>query len=86
MGVGSAIDVQTGPAVHLDRDVGNGDVGVLFEEVRAEDAGVQLGRVDRVLLGGNVDGVLDGVGGDDDAVVGNSVSGELVGVQCSLLV
>lgn len=65
-----AIDRHPHPAVGDDLDVGDVDVGVLFNEVRAEDGGVELWRGDRVLLGNKVDGVLDGVCGDDDAVVG----------------
>jgi len=52
-----------------------GDVRVRVDEVLGEVGGVELRGVDGVLLGFDVDGVLDGVGGDDDAVVGLGVAG-----------
>ena len=73
VGVGLAVDDHARPAVDGDVDVGGRDVGVFVEEVLAQDAGVQLGRVDGVLLGLDVDGVLDGVGSDNHAVVGLGV-------------
>lgn len=57
------------PAVCDDLDIGGVDVAVFLNEVGAEDGGEQLRWVDGVLLGGNEDCVLDGVGGDNDAVV-----------------
>ena len=68
-----AINLKTRPANSLDTDVGNVNVLVLLNEVAAEDRGVQLRRVDGVLLGGNVDGVLDRVGGNDNTVIGLGV-------------
>lgn len=64
-----AADLHARPAVRDDLDVGGVDVLVGVDEVRAQDGGKQLRRVDGVQLGGDEDGVLDGVGGDDDAVV-----------------
>lgn len=74
VGVGLAVDVHAHPAVSDDVDVGGVDVRVLLDEVGAEDGAEQLGGSHRVLLGSDVDGVLDGVGGDDDAVVGLGVA------------
>ncbi|CRK29992.1 hypothetical protein BN1708_005120 [Verticillium longisporum] len=68
-----AVDVEARPAVDGDANVGDRDVGVRVEEVGAEDGGVELGRVDGVLLGLDVNGVLDRVGGHDDRVVGDGV-------------
>lgn len=48
---------------------------VRVDEVLGEVGGVELRGVDGVLLGFDVDGVFDGVGGDDDAVVGFGVAG-----------
>lgn len=74
VGVGLAVDVHAHPAVGDDADVGGVDVGVLLDEVCAEDGAEQLGGSHGLLLGGDVDGVLDGVGGDDNAVVGLGVA------------
>lgn len=70
-----AIDGHAGPAVLDDFDVRGVDVGVGLEEVGAEDGGEELRGVDGVLLRLDVGGVFDGVGGDDDAVVGDCVRG-----------
>ena len=75
VGVGLAVDGHARPAVDRHVDVGGADVGVLVEEMAAQDAGVQLRGVDGVLLGLDVDGVLDGVGSNHDAVVGLGVRG-----------
>lgn len=69
-----AVDGQPGPAVRDDVDVRDVDVPVLGDEVGAQDGAEELRRRDGVLLGQDVDGVLDGVGGDDDAVVGFGVA------------
>lgn len=79
VGVGLAVDLHAHPAVGDDVDVGGVDVGVLLDEVCAEDGAEQLGGSDGLLLGGDVDGVLDGVGGDDDAVVGLGVAVQSLG-------
>jgi Fe2+ or Zn2+ uptake regulation protein len=50
-------------------------VRVLVEEVLAEMAGVELRWVYRVLLGLDVDGVLDRVSGYNNTVVCPGVSG-----------
>lgn len=47
------------PAVRNDADIGGCDVGILFEEVGAENACIELGRSDWVLLRLDVNGVLD---------------------------
>lgn len=73
--VGLPVDGHAGPAVGDDVDVDGVDVGVLLQEVGAEDAGVELRGVDGVLLRLDVDGVLDGVGGHDHTIVGLSVTG-----------
>lgn len=74
VGVGLAVDVHAHPAVGDDVDVGGVDVRVFLDEVGAEDGAEQLGRSHGLLLGSDVDGVLDGIGGDDDAVVGPGVA------------
>jgi hypothetical protein len=50
------------------------DVLVFLDEVGAQDGAEELGGSDRVLLGEDVDGVLDRVGSDNDAVVGLGVA------------
>lgn len=69
-----AVDGHARPAVGDDADVRDGDVGVAGEEVLAEDGAKELWRIDGVLLGGDVDGVLDRVGRNDAAVVGLGVA------------
>jgi hypothetical protein len=61
--------------VDNDLDVGDGDVWVGVQEMLAKDAGIQLWWVHGVLLGLDVDCVLDRVCGDDYAVVCLGVSG-----------
>ena len=73
--MGLAVDVESRPPVNLDADVGDVDVGVLFQEVGSEDRGVELGGIHGVLLSCDVDCVFDGVGGHDDRVVGLGVRG-----------
>lgn len=75
VGVGLSVNVDAGPTVDDDLDVGNVDVGVLVEEVLAEVGDIELWGVHGVLLGLDVDGVLDGVGGNDNAVVSLGVGG-----------
>lgn len=67
--MGFSADLHARPAVRDDLYVCGVDVAVGVDEVGAEDGGEELRGVDGVLLGGDEDGVLDGVGGDDDAVV-----------------
>lgn len=74
VGVRLAIDVHAGPPVDDDFDVGGRDVGILVEEVLAKMGGIELWGVHRVFLGLDVDCVLDGVGGNDYAVVGLGVT------------
>jgi len=69
-----AVNLHARPPMHNDLDVGGRDVGVRIKEVLAEVAGIQLWGVDGMLLGLDVDGVLDRVSGHDDAVVGLGVS------------
>ena len=57
-----------------DLDIRSYDVRVGFDEVCSEDGGEELGGGDWVLLCFDVDGVLHGVGGYDDAVVRFGVS------------
>ena len=72
--MGLAVNVHPRPAVADDVDVSGMDVLVLLNEVCAEDGAEQLGGVNGVLFGGNVNGVLDGVGCDNDTVVGLGVT------------
>jgi hypothetical protein len=64
-----AVDLHACPAVHDNAHVRGGDVRVGVDVVLAEDAGVQLGRVDGVQFGRHVGGLLLGVGCDDVGVV-----------------
>jgi hypothetical protein len=73
VGVRLAVNGHAHPAVRHNLDMGDVDVAVRLDEVRAEDRGEELRRCDGVLLGGDVDGVFDGIRGDDDAVVGLGV-------------
>lgn len=72
-----AVNVHPGPAVADNVDVSGMDVVVLLNEVCAQDGAEQLGRSNGVLLGGDVNGVLNGVGCDNDAVVGLGVTAVL---------
>lgn len=74
--VGLAIDVHAHPAVGDNVDVGGMDVAVLLDEVVTEDGAEDLRSSHGVLLRGDVDGVLNGVGRDHDAVIGASVAAE----------
>lgn len=69
-----AADVHARPAVSYDGSVGGVDVGVCLDEVGGQDGTEELGGRHRVLFGEDVDGVFDGVGCDDDAVVRFCVS------------
>jgi hypothetical protein len=69
-----AINVHAHPAVGNNVDVSGVDVTVLLDEVVAEDGAEQLRGSNGLLLSGNVDGVLDGVGSDDDTVVGLGIA------------
>lgn len=69
-----AVDGHTGPTVGDDVDMGGVDVVVLGDEVGSKNGTKELGRSDGVLLGSDVDGVLDGVGCDNHAVVGLGVA------------
>lgn len=56
------------------RDIGSVYVIVLGHEMVGEDGGKQLRRIDRVLLGQDIDSLLLGIGCDYDRVVGFGVS------------
>lgn len=64
-----AVDGHAVPAVGDDIGMGGVDVRVCLDEMRGEDGAEELGGCDGVLFGEDVDGVFDGVCGDDDAVV-----------------
>lgn len=81
VGVRLAVDVHSDPFVGGNVDVGDVDVAVLLDEVVTQDRGKQLGGVDGVLLGHDEGGVLNGIGGDNDAVVGLGVGGVNVALQ-----
>ena len=72
--VGLAIDLHARPSVLNNLDVCGVDVRVGFDEVVANDSGELLRRVDRVLFGEDVGGLLLGVCGNDDGVVCLSVA------------
>lgn len=69
-----AVEVHAGPAVGDDLGLRGVNVVVAGDEVGAQDGAEQLGRSDWVLLGEDVDGLLDGVGRDNHAVVGLGVA------------
>jgi hypothetical protein len=64
-----AINLHAGPFVGDDLDVRSMDMLVGVHEMRAENAGEELWRRDWVLLCLDVDGVLDGISGYNNAVV-----------------
>ena len=68
--VGFPVDVHARPAVRDYVRLSAVDVVVGLDEMRRQDRGEELGGCDGVLSSENVDGVFDGVGGYDDAVVG----------------
>ena len=72
--VGLAVDVHAHPAVGDDVDVRGVDVAIPLNEVGAEDGTEQLRRCHGLLSGRDEDGVLDGVGGHDNAVIGLGVA------------
>lgn len=72
--VGLAVDVHASPTVGDNLDLRTMDVAVAIDEVVANDCAEQLRGSHRVLLGEDVDGVLDRVGCDDNAVVGLGVA------------
>ena len=57
-----------------DLDIGGGDVGVLFDEMGAENAGKELWGCDGILFGFDVDCIFHGISGYDDTIVGLCVS------------
>lgn len=69
-----AVDGEPAPPVGDDVHVRGVDVRVLLDEVVAQDGTEELRGSHRVLLREDVDGVLDGVGGDHDAVIGLGVA------------
>jgi hypothetical protein len=64
-----AVNLHAGPSVLDDLDVSGVDMGVLGDEVVADDGSELLWGVDRVLLCEDVGCLLLGVGGYDDRVV-----------------
>lgn len=61
-----AVDVYAGPSVLDDLDVRCVNMRVGRDEVVTNDGGELLGRINRVLLGEDVRGLLLGVGSNDD--------------------
>lgn len=72
--MGLAVDVHAHPAVGDNLDVCGVDVAVLLDEMRTQDGAEDLRGGHGLLLGSDVDGVLNGVGSNDNAVVGLGVS------------
>lgn len=64
-----AVDSHATPAVYDNLDVCDMDVAVSVDEVLAENRSEELRRVDRVLFGKHVDGLLLGIGCNDGGVV-----------------
>ena len=79
--MGLPIDVHPCPAMRDDTDMGSMDMRITVDEVGRHGGGEELGRGHGVLLGEDVDCVLDGVCGDDDAVVGAGVGGGDVALE-----
>jgi len=73
VGVWFAVDDHSCPAVNHDGDRRFVDVAVEGDEVGADDGGEELWRGDGVLLGEDVNCILDAVGGYDGGVVAMSV-------------
>ena len=69
-----AVDFHALPAVGHDVNVRRMDVAILLDEVCAQNGTEQLWRSDGVLLGCDVNGVLDRVCCDDNAVIGLGVA------------
>lgn len=78
-----AIDLHASPSVLNDLDVCGVNVGVAVDEVVANDRSELLRRIDGVLLGEDVGGLLLGVCCNDDRVVCLSVA---IGGQWLLLI
>lgn len=73
--VSAAIDSHATPAVNNDLDMGDMNVAVGVDEVLAKDGSEELRRVDGVLLGEDVDGLLLSIGCDDRRIVCLGVAG-----------
>ena len=69
-----AVDDKPGPPVSDNVDVRDVDVSVGLDEVGSNNGSEEFRRRDRVLLGKDVDGVLHGIGGHNDTVVGLGVA------------
>lgn len=74
MRVRLAVDGHAGPAVGNDIDVSGVYVTVFLDKVRSDDRPKNFGCCDGVLFGENEDCVLDGVCGNNDAVIGFRVA------------
>jgi hypothetical protein len=74
MWVRLAIDLHAGPSVLDDLDVCGVDVGVGLDKVVANDGSELLRRIDGVLLGEDVGGLLLGVCCNDNRVVSLGVA------------
>jgi hypothetical protein len=74
MRVRLAVDGHASPPMGYDADVGDVDVAVLFNKVRANNRAKELWRGHWVLFGQDKDGVLDRVCGNDNAVISLGVS------------
>ena len=60
--------------MHFDLDLGRVDMFVGFGKVVSHDGSEQLRRRNGMLLGHYIDGLLHGVCGDNDAVIGLGVA------------
>lgn len=67
--VSTTIDGHATPAVDDDLDICDMNVAVGVDEVLAKDGSEELRRVNGVLLGEDIDGLLLGIGCDDGRVV-----------------
>ena len=70
-----AVDSHATPAVDNDLDMCDVNVAVSVDEVLAENRSEELGRVNGVLFGKDVDSLLLGIGCDDGRVVCLCVAG-----------
>jgi len=74
VGVRLAINVHAHPTVGNNVNVGSVNMAVLLDEVCTENGTEQLGGSHWLLLSGDINGVLDGVGSNNNAVVGLGVA------------
>lgn len=73
MAVGLSLNLHASPGSDGDIEGSSMDVLVFIDKVLGKFSGENLGNTDIVVLGKHIDGILLGVGGDDDGVIGLGV-------------